>query len=240
VRDLLEEEVRTLRLDSGHRVSSGQLLERFLFHAALQRAYIEELSGGERRRLELLRVLAGAPNVLLLDEPSGDLDLDTLRVLEEELERWPGAVVVASHDRYLLDRVCGQVVAVEDGRLRHFPGGWQEWRAQRAGGAGRRTRGEGEGGRSRAPSARGGREAADGRPRRPRKRSYREERELADAERRLAELGERRDALAAELERVGHDHERAAELGRELAAVTEELSQLEDRWLELSMIGEKP
>ncbi len=237
VRDVIDEEIRTTELTSGHRVTSGQLLERFLFDATLQRAYVEELSGGERRRLELLRVLAAAPNVLLLDEPTNDLDLDTLGVLEEHLDGWPGPVVVASHDRFVLDRVCGQVVAVEDGRVRHYPGGWRDWRAQQADRARHARHAEREADRRRAaaapPSANEG-----GAARRPRKRSYREERELAAAEHRLAELAQRRDELTAELEHVGDDHERAAALGEELTRVTGELEQLETRWLELSMIGE--
>ena len=104
-------------------VSAGDLLERFLFSKPAQRAYVEELSGGERRRLELLRVLADAPNLLILDEPTNDLDLDTLTVLEGYLDSWPGAMLVASHDRYFLDRVCDDLYAIRpDGTLRHLHG----------------------------------------------------------------------------------------------------------------------
>jgi ATP-binding cassette subfamily F protein uup len=237
VRDVIEAEVRSAELTSGHRVSSSQLLERFLFDAALQRAYVEELSGGERRRLELLRVLAQAPNVLLLDEPTNDLDLDTLGVLEDYLDQWPGAAVVASHDRYVLDRVCGQVVAVEDGILRHYPGGWRDWKAAHAGGSSPLES-------SRGPTAEAetavnpSRACRAPQGRRERKRSYHEEREMAAAEARLADLTQRRDELAARLQQAGDNHQHAAELGTQLAWVNDELSQLEERWLELAMIGE--
>jgi ATP-binding cassette subfamily F protein uup len=117
--------------DEGIRLSATDLLERFLFTPTAQKAYVDELSGGERRRLELLLVLADAPNVLLLDEPSNDLDLDTLAVLEEYLDSWPGALVAATHDRYFLDRVCDDVYAMDDGRLRHQPGGWAAYRQAR-------------------------------------------------------------------------------------------------------------
>ncbi|MGH8908403.1 MAG: ABC-F family ATP-binding cassette domain-containing protein, partial [Egibacteraceae bacterium] len=123
--DVVDEEVRTARLTSGEWVGAGGLLERFGFDAQAQRGWVGELSGGERRRLELLRVLAAAPNLLLLDEPTNDLDLDTLGLLEAYLDRWPGAFVVATHDRYFLDRVCRDVYSIEpDGSLRHHPGGW--------------------------------------------------------------------------------------------------------------------
>src|SRR5690606_20553556 len=104
--DVVHETVRETQLTSGLKVASGQLLERFLFDDDAQRAYVEELSGGERRRLELLLVLADAPNLLILDEPTNDLALDTLAVLEAYLDEWKDPLVVASPDRYFLDRAC--------------------------------------------------------------------------------------------------------------------------------------
>ncbi len=131
--DAVSEVVHETNTVDGLRVSASELLERFLFTAAQQKAYVSELSGGERRRLELLRVLADAPNLLLLDEPTNDLDLDTLAVLEGYLDRWPGAIVVASHDRYFLDRVCDDLFSLEaDGSMRHHPGGWEAYRQARA------------------------------------------------------------------------------------------------------------
>ncbi len=239
VHDVVEEEIRTVSLGPGQRrLSAGDLLERFLFDASLQRAAVADLSGGERRRLELLRVLASAPNVLLLDEPTNDLDLDTLGVLEELLDTWPGALVVASHDRFLLDRVCGDVVSVDDARLRHHPGGWRQWRSEQA----ERDRAQRRADRaarpaSAEPAQRNGRASERSRPR---KRTFREERELAEAETRLEELAERKAALHEELAGADLDHARQQEVATELAKVTEEHERLEERWLELSMIGEEP
>ena len=104
-----------------------RLMERFWFAGELQFATAGTLSGGERRRLQLLLVLAERPNVLLLDEPTNDLDLDTLRALEEFLEDWPGAVVVVSHDRTFLERTVTRVVAVDHRRVAPVPGGVDAW-----------------------------------------------------------------------------------------------------------------
>ncbi|MGC8481900.1 MAG: ATP-binding cassette domain-containing protein, partial [Acidimicrobiales bacterium] len=104
-----------------------RLLERFWFTGELPYATVGTLSGGERRRLQLLEVLAQQPNVLLLDEPTNDLDLDTLRTLEEFLEAWPGALVVVSHDRAFLDRVTSRLLACDQGIAEEVPGGLSTW-----------------------------------------------------------------------------------------------------------------
>ena len=108
------------------------LMRRFWFDGDAQFALIGQLSGGERRRLQLLLTLVAQPNVLLLDEPTNDLDLDTLRALEDFLDDWPGIVVVTSHDRVFLDRVVEEIVAVEDGTIRGVRGGVAGWLAERA------------------------------------------------------------------------------------------------------------
>ena len=226
--DAVHDAVRETQLSSGLRVTSGQLLERFLFDDEAQRAYVEELSGGERRRLELLLVLADAPNLLILDEPTNDLDLDTLAVLEAYLDQWQGALVVASHDRYVLDRVCDSLFGIErDGTVRHHPGGWSAWRARQAeqSAADRSTR------RASAPEQRE-------RPAGPRKRSYNEQRELRALEQRMEKLEARRGELTAAVQDAGDDYVEAGRLGTELAEVAAELEAAESRWLELSMIGE--
>ena len=88
---------------------------------------MRDLSGGERRRLQLMRLLMGEPNVLLLDEPTNDLDIDTLTALEDLLDGWPGTLVVVSHDRYFVERVCDDVYALGDGGIRHLPGGIEQY-----------------------------------------------------------------------------------------------------------------
>ncbi len=226
--ELAELPPRTRVLDAVAEVaasSAGRLLERFLFPTEAQKAYVEELSGGERRRLELLRVLAGAPNVLLLDEPTNDLDLDTLAVLEEELDTWPGVVVAASHDRFFLDRVCRDIFGIErDGTVRHEPGGWSAYHARRM------------------PPAESPRREPTSAPRaapRLRKLSYNEQRELRELERRLPQLEERKGALALALQDAGDDYESAQRAGADLAAVLAELETAEARWLDLSLVEEQ-
>jgi ATP-binding cassette subfamily F protein uup len=211
----------------GITLSSTQLLERFGFPPATQQAYVSELSGGERRRLELLRVLATAPNLILLDEPTNDLDLDTLGVLESFLDSWPGTLVVASHDRFFLDRVCRHLWSLEpDGAVRDHPGGWTAYRDHRA--------------RQSTPTPmrrdpprsrqRGGREP---------RLSYNEQRQLALLERDLPRLEDRRDELHRQLIEAAGNHVRAGELAGALDAVMSELDEAETQWLELHMRDER-
>lgn len=109
-------------------LSASQMLETFLFTPAAQWNILQKLSGGEKRRLHLLRVLMGAPNVLLLDEPGNDLDIETLTILEDYLDDFPGAVIVVSHDRYFLDRICEKILAFEgQGMLNEYPGNYSDY-----------------------------------------------------------------------------------------------------------------
>ena len=111
-------------------LTAAQMMEKFLFPADLQYTEIGRLSGGERRRLYLLRVLMEAPNVLVLDEPTNDLDIETLAVLEDYLEKFPGVVIAVSHDRYFLDKLMNHVfVLAGDGEVRHYTGGYADYRA---------------------------------------------------------------------------------------------------------------
>src|SRR5205823_3375273 len=127
------EEIR-LHIRVGDReLSAGQLLERLGFSAERQWTPIGDLSGGERRRVQMLRLLMGEPNMMLLDEPTNDLDVETLTELEDLLDGWPGSLVVVSHDRYFLERVTDHVIALlRDGELSYLSGGIEEYLAQRA------------------------------------------------------------------------------------------------------------
>jgi ATP-binding cassette subfamily F protein uup len=207
-------------------VGAGLLLEQFGFDPDAQRAWVGELSGGERRRLELLRVLAGVPNLLLLDEPTNDLDLDTLGQLEAYLDSWPGAFVVATHDRYFLDRVCQDVYAIElDGGLHHHPGGWAAY-AETVGRPAKAAR-----------QTVAGRVAPSQAPRT--RLSYREQRELGQLDARLPVLEARKAELEAELGGAVGDYEAARRVGEELAGVLKELDQAETRWLELAALADE-
>ena len=218
------EEVR-LRIRVGDReLSAAQLLERLGFAPGRQWIRVGDLSGGERRRVQLLRLLMDEPNVLLLDEPTNDLDIETLTELEDLLDDWPGTLVVVSHDRYFLERVTEHVVALlGDGRLSFLGGGVDEYldriRAARGGPAG----GAGAGTRS-PPSPAGG-------PPKPAAQERNARKELQRLERQLDRLSAREAELADLLAANAADYERLTSLGAELRAVQAERSDLEDRWL---------
>jgi ATP-binding cassette subfamily F protein uup len=200
------------------------LMERFWFTGALQFAPTRTLSGGERRRLQLLLVLAARPNVLLLDEPTNDLDLDTLRILEDFLEDWPGALVVVSHDRTFLERTTERLMALEAGTLATIAGDLDAWMARAE-----------DAGVAPAPSAGRTRPAEVGAPSPRRQRSPSTiGRQLREAEKEMARLARQRDELSEALEAAGDDHVELAHVGRELAEVQANLTESENRWLALA------
>ena len=124
VLEALEEVRGQAILSDGQEITAALLCDRFGFRGEKARTLVRELSGGERRRLALMRLLMGGPNVLLLDEPTNDLDIETLTALEDLLDSWPGTLVVVSHDRYFVERVCDNVYALAaEGGIRHLPGG---------------------------------------------------------------------------------------------------------------------
>jgi ATP-binding cassette subfamily F protein uup len=211
------EEIR-LRIQVGDReLSAGQLLERLGFTAERQWTRIGDLSGGERRRVQMLRLLMTEPNVLLLDEPTNDLDIETLTELEDLLDGWPGTLVVVSHDRYFLERVTEHVVALlGDGRLSFLGGGVDEYLDRVR--AARRTPAS----RSPAGSAAAGSAAAAERTAR---------KELQRLERQLDRLTAREAGLSAELAANATDYEKLTALGAELKATQAEKADLEERWL---------
>jgi ABC transport system ATP-binding/permease protein len=204
------------------------LLERFWFDTTAQYAPVRMLSGGERRRLQLVMVLATQPNLLILDEPTNDLDLDTLRSLESFLDDWPGALVVASHDRAFLDRVADHVLAIdESGDVRRVPGGVSGWLADRAadrvGGPKRRTSVAAT--TTMRPVA-----ARTPRPSGPSPSTV--GRQLREAEQAMVRVQKQVDTLTAQI--VGITERGAlAETGAALAEAQRELDRLESQWLEL-------
>ena len=128
VLESLEEVQGRAKLADGQEITAGMLADRFGFRGDRARTLVRDLSGGERRRLQLMRLLMDEPNVLLLDEPTNDLDIDTLTALEDLLDAWPGTLVVVSHDRYFVERVCDNVYALMgDGAIRHLPGGIEQY-----------------------------------------------------------------------------------------------------------------
>ncbi|HEY7102900.1 MAG TPA: ABC-F family ATP-binding cassette domain-containing protein [Mycobacteriales bacterium] len=220
----VEQVARTANL-GGVDLSASQLAERFGFGASRQWAPVTDLSGGERRRLQLLRLLMAEPNVLLLDEPTNDLDTDTLTALEDLLDTWPGTLVVVSHDRYLVERVCDSVVALlGDGSLAALPGGVDDYLARR------RVAREAAVGPSAARRALGDTRAEARATRR----------ELIRLERRIATLERQETQLHQELARHATDHERVLELDTRLREIGVEKDEAESAWLELAETAEAP
>jgi ATPase subunit of ABC transporter with duplicated ATPase domains len=216
---------RQTRLETGRELSASTLLEDFGFRSLATR--IGELSGGERRRLQVLRLLMSEPNVLLLDEPTNDLDIDTLTVIEDHLDGWPGTLVVVSHDRYFLERTCDVVYALMgDGRCVLLPRGVDEYLDHRA-----RITEQREAGtvRKEPASSASGISAAEVRQAR---------KDLARIDGQLAKLADRIEALHTTMAENATDHLALARLGAELDDLTGQQVALEEQWLEAAALLE--
>jgi ABC transport system ATP-binding/permease protein len=212
VLEAVEAVATRVTLGKGRELTAGQLVERLGFPAARQWTPVGDLSGGERRRLQLLRLLVGGANVLLLDEPTNDLDVETLAELEDLLDGWAGTLVVVSHDRWFLERACDTLWALPgDGSLRHLPAGVDDYLALR-----RRTSD------STQPAAK----------RRGDSRAARKE--LERIERRLERLGRDEATVHEQMAAAATDHERVLELDAQLRALTVERDELEEQWLLLA------
>ena len=212
-------------------LTPGQLLERMGFSSAQLSTPVRDLSGGQKRRLQLLLILLDQPNVLILDEPTNDLDTDMLAAIEELLDAWAGTLLVVSHDRYFMERVTDQQYAVMNGHLRHLPGGVDEYlRLRRA----QQSAATADGGASAAGAGRGGATATgsselSGAERRA------AHKELQTVERRIAKLTAQADADRTAL--ADHDQSDYVGLGDKMKAINAidaEITALEERWLELS------
>jgi ATP-binding cassette subfamily F protein uup len=233
---------RVARTASGE-ITATSLLERFGFTGDRLTARIGDLSGGERRRLQLLRLLLSEPNVLLLDEPTNDLDIETLTVLEDFLDSWPGTLVVVSHDRYFLERVCDTTWAVlGDGSIRMLPRGVDEYLELREAAL---SSGSGPGAVPGSAAPATSRAAAegpdadapgDGGP------SPAEQREakkaMARIDRQLSKVANREAEVHAQLAEHATDHEKLAELDARLREVVAEKESLEEQWLEAASVLE--
>jgi len=225
VREVLARTKTTFMID-GKNLTPAQLLERLGFAREHLSARVAELSGGQKRRLQLLLLLLSEPNLIALDEPTNDVDSDMLAAMEDLLDSWPGTLIVVSHDRYLLERVTDQQYAILDGRLRHLPGGVDEYL---------RLRREQPSSRTNSPitpttgDAGAGASGLSGAERRT------AQKEVASIERRLDRLHAEVKTLHQHM--VDHDqgnYEGLQKLAGRLRAVEGETVELEERWLELS------
>ncbi|KIL40174.1 ABC transporter [Gordoniibacillus kamchatkensis] len=239
--DYIKDAAELVTTTDGERVTAAQMLERFLFPPSLQWSPIGRLSGGEKRRLYLLRTLMGEPNVLLLDEPTNDLDIQTLTVLEHYLEQFPGAVLTVSHDRYFLDRTADKLLVFEGcGRLRRFEGSYSDYLEQ--------TQPEPHEQDAAAPKSAGAKTAqpahvAEGRsdsvPAVPKKLSFKDQKEWETIELYIAELEEKQAAVRERLNGAGSDYELLQRLAAEEKDVADELDRAMTRWAELSELVER-
>lgn len=227
------EEVRKFVRVGKREWTASQLLERLGFRGEAQWKVVGDLSGGERRRLQLLRLLMDDPNVLLLDEPTNDLDIETLNELEDLLDGWPGTLVLVSHDRYFLERVCDRTVALlGDGRLSMLPGGVDEYLARRASGRALSARAA-VGVPAPAAAAAGGTSGVPaGEPGLSAKQERELRKELTRLERRLDRLSDREAELHASMAGAAADYDRLASLDAELKEVVAEKEAVETEWLE--------
>ncbi|MEU3560736.1 ABC-F family ATP-binding cassette domain-containing protein [Kitasatospora sp. NPDC006786] len=240
------EQVRSrVDLGKGREMSAGQLCEQFGFGKDKQWTPVGDLSGGERRRLQLLRLLMDEPNVLFLDEPTNDLDIETLNQLEDLLDGWPGSMIVISHDRFFIERTTDTVHALlGDRKMRMLPNGVDEYLERRArmaaaapaaapagsgagsgGAAGAASAGAGAAG---GPGAEGGAPALSGGDLRAAKK------EMQKLERQIAKLDQKESKLHSQLAEHAADFSKVAELDAQLRAVREEKEELEMGWLELA------
>ena len=230
VSDVIGRKKRSYIAD-GKELSPSQMLERLGFTSAQLSTPVKDLSGGQKRRLQLMLILLDEPNVLILDEPSNDLDTDMLAAMEDLLDTWPGTLLVVSHDRYLMERVTDQQYAVIDGSFRHLPGGVDEYLALSAAGAGGSAAGSAQ---ARAASS----AQASAEPDTP-KGSGAElraaQKESGAIERRLAKLATEQEKLSEQMSaHDASDYAGLAALGEQQQALQGEIDELEMRWLELS------
>ncbi|MCR2807028.1 ABC-F family ATP-binding cassette domain-containing protein [Paenibacillus soyae] len=240
--EYIREAAEQVKTADGTTISAGQMLERFLFSPTMQWTPIAKLSGGEKRRLQLLRVLMEAPNVLLLDEPTNDLDIATLTVLEDYLDDFPGVVFVVSHDRYFLDRTVEKIIAFEgNGAITLHTGNYSEYaERQPSGGASSTAAPASLKGNAAAGQTVDNAKAAD-QPVKERtlKMSYKDQKDfeqiddwIADAEAELARIAE-------EMEAASSDSARLQELAAKQQELEGKLETLMDRWTELNELAER-
>lgn len=210
-------------------ITAEQMLERFMFPRSMQWTYIRKLSGGERRRLYLLKVLMQEPNVLFLDEPTNDLDTQTLSVLEDYLDQFPGVVVTVSHDRYFLDRVVDRLLVFEgNGAVSRFQGSYSDYMDER-----KRVK-EAET-QTAAPKV----QETAAVPKQRKKLSYKEQQEWDVIEDKIAKLEEKREELEGQIASSGSDYGKIQQLMEQQQTIDAELEATMERWEELSLMVEE-
>lgn len=233
--DLIREISENFPLANGRTLSASQFLRLFLFDDQAQYSPIAKLSGGEKRRLHLMMVLYQNPNFLIFDEPTNDLDLPTLTVLENFLQNFPGTVLIVSHDRYFMDKIVDHILAFEgNGIIRDFTGNFTEYQIAQAESRGETPQKGEKPEHSQLPASGNSEVISAEKPANPkRKRTFKEERELAEIEAKLPQLEIHRAEILANLNNET-DYAKIEKLSTELKKVSDELEEYELRWLELN------
>ena len=244
--EYIREDAEHITTAEGETISAGQMLERFLFPPELQWSPVEKLSGGEKRRLNLLKVLVDGPNVLLLDEPTNDLDVETLSILEDYLENFKGAVIAVSHDRYFLDRMAHKIFAFEgNGEIVQYPGNYSQYKGKLE----QALRENAENG----IAVVAGREVkkadlevkkkdsavSDPNKEKPLKFSYREQKEYEEIDGVISSLEERIAVLQGDIESAGSDYLVLEQLCSDQAELERQLNEKMERWVYLNELAEK-
>ncbi|MEL7005080.1 MAG: ABC-F family ATP-binding cassette domain-containing protein, partial [Bacteroidota bacterium] len=221
--DVVKEVAEVVTLSTGNTVSASKFLTQFNFSPKAQFDYVDKLSGGEKRRLQLLRVLIQNPNFLILDEPTNDLDLITLRTLEEFLQNFKGCLIIVSHDRYFMDRLVDHLFVFEKGKtIQDFNGNYSDYRIQAKS--------------EKVVEAPKPEKEITKKEKTPEKRkmSFNEKREFERLDKELETLSEQKEEMITKLNSGQGDHEELAAWGQELKKIEEAIDEKELRWLELS------
>lgn len=234
--DYIKEVAEYVKTTDGQ-ISATMLLEQFLFNSTMQYSPIGKLSGGERRRLYLCRVLIGAPNVLIMDEPTNDLDITTLTILEDYLDRFLGIVITVSHDRYFLDRVVRRIFSFEEnGILKQYEGGYTEYMLKREIDAGLDDISD-----KKDAKEESAKEKYDPSKMRQKKLkfTYMEEKEYQTIESNIAEIEEKMEAIEQDITKFSRDFVKLNELTKEKEKLTDLLNEKMDRWMYLEDLAER-
>ncbi|EAY23816.1 ATP-binding cassette domain-containing protein [Microscilla marina] len=231
--EVVQEIAEEIELDKGQKLSPAQLLERFLFDRDKQYNYVSTLSGGERRRLYLLTVLVQNPNFLILDEPTNDLDLLTLNVLEEFLTDFGGCLIIVTHDRYFMDKLVDHLFVFEgEGFIRDFNGKYREYREFKHLQELEKEKEKKESKQGKQKEEKSTKKTADDTQKR--KLSYKEQKEYEGLEQEIEQLEEKKDELTEKLNSGTLDHEELQNTSQKLGEIIDLIDSKTERWLELA------
>ncbi|MCB9251196.1 MAG: ABC-F family ATP-binding cassette domain-containing protein [Flavobacteriales bacterium] len=226
--DDIREVADNILLENGKTITAARFLEKFLFRKEQHFTPLGKLSGGEKRRLQLIKILMTSPNFLILDEPTNDFDIDTLNVLEDFLENFQGNVLVVSHDRYFIDKICDHVFAFEeDGRIKDFPGNYTDYRNLKA-----------DQNKAETLKAKIDRDKNNVNQKEKSKEkvklSFKEKHELETLTKDIENLETEKNRLVEQLQNASEDYTLISEISERMQEVTQQLDEKEFRWLELS------